>query len=346
MGGNVLDFLEFNKLLKKDELNYIYLFKGTEEYLMDKYVETIKDKYIDENFRMINYIEIDINGTFDDILNACETLPFMSEKKVVVIKDINELIQQDKSISDKINDYLLEVPENIILLIVDKTDKLKKTTKIYKNINKNRGVIEFNRLDNRQLENFIKTVIERNGSKIGTEEVEYFIEKSGYITYKSEKTLFELENELVKVANHSEDIDITKGDIDANILEDLDTSIFSFIDGLMNRDSRKALVIFNNMYKQGEPVPKILFMLIRNYRLMIKFMTYNNMGYRRNDINAKLGISSYELKKIDSNSRKFTLEYIEKVLKELLDFDTKQKTVYIDEKLLMENLIVKITKLM
>lgn len=341
-----MDFIEFNKLLKSKKLASVYLLKGTEEYLMDKYIENVRISYIDDNFRMLNYVEIDINGNFDDILNSCETLPFMSEKKLVLIKDIYEMIQLDKTIAEKLNDYLEEISSDIILLIKDKNNKLKKNTRLYKTLNRLGGVVEFNRLNRVQLKVFIKKILARNEKKIYEKDLDYFIDKSNYLAYRSEKSLFELENELLKIVNHSEAGVISREDIEGNLVLDLETSIFTLIDRIMLRDTEASLIIFNNMYKLREPVPRILYMLIRHYRLMIKYMTYSKKGYRMGDIGKKLDISSFELKKIDGNIRRFSEDYVRKSLEELLNLDKKQKTSSLDEKLAMETLIVKLTKIL
>lgn len=339
-----MDFTEFNKILKNKEVENAYLFKGTENYLMEKYIENIKKVYIDENFSMINYIEIDSSGNFEQILNACETLPFMSEKKLIVIKDINELSQGDKSIMDKLNDYLSEVSNDNILIVRDKNDNLKKTTKLYKSFNKKDRVVEFNRLNVKQLNSFIGKLIRDKDKTIDDTELNYIVQKSGYLTYKSEKTLFEMENEIAKIIDSSKEIKISKEDIDKNMIVDVNANIFNLIDSLMGKDLRTSLIIFNNIYESGEPISKLLFMLIRHFRLLNKYIVYSGQGYGMNDINQKLKISPYELKKIDKFSRVVEGEKVNYILSKLLEFDIRQKSVALDGKLSMELLIADIIK--
>jgi len=340
-----LDFIDFNKKLKEGKISSVYLFKGTEEYLMDKYIENTKKTYIDESFEMINYVEIDVDGSFDGILNGCETLPFMSEKKLILVKDIYGLIQEDRTISDKLNDYLPEISPSVILIIKDKNNKLKKNTRLYKTINRLNGVVDFNRLNKVQLKIFIKGIIQENDKKILDRDLDYFIEMSNYLAYRSEKSLFELENELLKIIGHSEDETITREDIDSNLVSDLNVNIFNLIDSIMDRDLESSLIIFNNMYKMNEPVARILYMLIRHFRLMMKYTVLAKKGYSLSDINRKMEVSSFELKKLSRNTKKFNETYLRKALGELLDFDKRQKTLALDERLEMEILLVNLTRI-
>ncbi|HAE91727.1 MAG TPA: DNA polymerase III subunit delta, partial [Tissierella sp.] len=86
-----MNYSEFMKSINKESLLSVYLFVGAEEYLMNEAIESLKERYIDESLEALNYMIIDGKEMkFDNILNACETLPFMSSKKLVVIKDISE----------------------------------------------------------------------------------------------------------------------------------------------------------------------------------------------------------------------------------------------------------------
>ncbi len=345
VGRDSLDFVEFNKNLKAGKLKSVYLFKGSEEYLMDRYLENVRSKYIDDEFQMINYIEVDTNGSFDEILNGCETLPFMSEKKLVFVKDIYELTQEDKVLGEKLKDYLPKVSPSVILIMKDKENRLKKNTRIYKTIDKLAGIVEFNRLNKPQLKIFIKNILDKNKKIILDRDLDYFIGMTNYLGYKSEKSLFEIENEILKIIGHTSGERIAREDIDSNLINDLNVNIFNLIDSIVARDLETSLLIFNNMYRMNEPIARILYMLIRHFRLMMKYKTLMEKGYRGGDISKKMEISSFELKKISSSARNFNESYLKRTLGCLLDFDKRQKTLGLDEKLEMEILLVKLTRI-
>ena len=82
-----MNYAEFIKKLKEDSLLPLYLFIGEEKYLIDDTINRIKEKYIDKSLESINFTVLNgKNINQDDIVNACETLPFMSEKKSSNIK--------------------------------------------------------------------------------------------------------------------------------------------------------------------------------------------------------------------------------------------------------------------
>ena len=340
-----MNYNEFMNCIKKENILPVYFFSGSEEYLMKEAVEFLKDKYIDKSFETLNYVIIDgKEKTFDDILNACETLPFMSEKKLVVIKDISEIMENDLNGLDKIlSSYVENLDSYLCLIIMDRSNNFKRTTKLYKTINKLGGVVEFNSLKGKELNTWIEDKFKKNNKKISASNISYFIQQSSYSDYNSTKTLYDLENELMKVVNYTSGDEINRDAIDAVLTQTLDTNIFNLLGNISKKNSEESLKIFNEMYISGEPVQKILSMIIRQVRLTLGYKLYKEKGYVDGEIGEKLGIKAFELKKIGRESNNFTEEQLNKALSYILELDIKQKTSSHDEKLAIEMLIVNLS---
>jgi DNA polymerase-3 subunit delta len=340
-----MNYNEFMSCIKKDKILPVYFLSGNEEYLMKEAVEALKDKYIDKSFEALNYVIIDgKEKSFDDILNACETLPFMSEKKLVVIKDISEIMENNLNELDKtLSSYIENLDSYLCLIIMDRSNNFKKTTKLYKTINKLGGVVEFNSLKGRELNTWVENKFKKNNKKISASNISYFIGQSSYSDYNSIKTLYDLENELTKVVDYTSNNEVNKEDIDLVLTKTLDTNIFNLLGSINKRDSEESLKIFNEMYIAGEPVQKILSMIIRQLRLTLGYKLYKEKGYTDGEIGDKLGIKPFELKKIGKESNNFTEVQLNRALNYILELDIKQKTSSHDEKLALEMLIVNLS---
>ncbi|MCS4454854.1 hypothetical protein JTT00_08100 [Clostridium botulinum] len=83
----MLDILEFEQNTKKYINNNCYIFCGHHEQLIKENIKRIIDSNINNDFKDLNYVQFDGSQLeeFDTVFNACETLPFMSEKKAVLI---------------------------------------------------------------------------------------------------------------------------------------------------------------------------------------------------------------------------------------------------------------------
>lgn len=339
--------MKFNDLInaiKNDKIESSYIFTGEEEYLMSLAINRLKDKYINPSFENLNFISIDEKESdFEDILNACETLPFMSDKKIVVVKDIGKMLENDSSdLSKKLGKYIETLGDYLILILVDKSNNLKKTTSIYKNSKKLGRVVDFDSLRGRELNNWVETIARRKEKTISSANINYFLNKSTYSNYRSDKNLYDLENELLKVISYSGKDEIEKESIDMVLIKTLDNNIFDLLKHISSRNSSAALNVFDEIHQSKEPVQRVVYMIIRHLRLLLMYKLYREKGYTENDTRGKMKISPYEFKNIGSQSGGFTQERLLKALDEILELDEKLKTSSLDEKLALEVMIVKL----
>ena len=341
-----MKYNEFLNVVKNDNIKSAYLFKGEEEYLMRQAIVLLKEKYINSSFETLNYVNIDEKESdFETILNACETLPFMGEKKMVVINDIEKLIESDNDdLSKKLSKYIEGLDSFVLLLMIDKNNSLKKTTSIYKKAKKMGIVIDFDGLKGRDINNWVLNTVKEKNKVISGSNINYFLNKSTYSKYGTSKNLYDIENELLKVISYSEKDEISKENIDMVLIKTLDNNIFDLLKYISERNSDQAIVIFNEIHEMKEPIQRVVYMVIRHLRLLLMYKLYKEKGYSENDARSKMKISPYEFKNISRQSTGFTKERLVIALDEILTLDVKQKTSSLDDKLALEILIVKLCK--
>ena len=96
----MINFLDLENKIKKNEISNFYIFCGFNESLIKSSVNKISSRILNKDFIDLNYFEYDGNTVqYDEILNACETLPFMSEKKVVVVYRSDFLTDRTKNVN-------------------------------------------------------------------------------------------------------------------------------------------------------------------------------------------------------------------------------------------------------
>ncbi len=189
---------------------------------------------------------------------------------------------------------------------------------------------------------WVEEILKKNNRFMNFSNLNFFTQQTAYTSRNTNLTLYDLENELLKLVNYSSTEEITKDDISKVLIKSIDTNIFDLLGAINKGDSHNALVIFNNMYIQNEPIQRILVMITRQIRLMLGYKLYKDKGYGEGEIQDKLGIKSYEYSKITFQSREFTISQLEHTLDNILYLDKQLKTTATDEKILMEMLIVEI----
>nr|WP_300002150.1 DNA polymerase III subunit delta [Tissierella sp.] len=335
-------YKEFFSKLKKEDLDNYYLFLGDEEYMMKLALEEVKNKYVSDDFETLNYTIIDgKNANLDTLINASETLPFMSEKKVVILKDVsNFLTELDDRSKEELYRYIDNLGDFLVLIFMDSNSSLRKNTKFYKLIKKHERQVEFTKLMGSDMNKWVNTIARRNGKTILPVNIKYFIDQTSYNSKNVDLNLYDLENEFLKIADYAKAEEITKDDIDNTIIKTIDTNIFEFLEAFSSKNPERSLNLFNQMYLSGEPVQRMFFMMIRQIRMILGYVVYRTKGYDNNSIQEKLAIKPYEFGKIRNQASGFKLKELENIMRRLLEIDLAMKSTMTEDKLLVETFLV------
>ena len=103
---------DFEKELKTEKLDSLYLLYGEERFLLENCLKKIK-KIFGETLKGINYIEID-ETSLNEIISDIETPPFGFEKKLIIAKNTGlfkkeskkKVNKEENSIKTKLLKYL------------------------------------------------------------------------------------------------------------------------------------------------------------------------------------------------------------------------------------------------
>ena len=331
--------MNYKKIYRDKDHSGSYLFYGKEKYLIENAVGYLINKYVKgtEAFNYTKFKGSEVKP--EDIISACETYPVMNDKKLVLVRDVVDFLGEN-DLKDSFYDFLDDLSDFVILIFWD-TGSLKKTTKFYKFFKKKDRDMDFAKLSPADLNNFIKGYFIRKGKEIGPSELALFISESGYNSKNEDVSLLDLKTEMDKIAAHAKDKKILREDISSSITENIDTNIFKFLDAMMGRRSEEALKELHNLYKLGEPSLRIFTMIIRQVKNFLSYKILSNKNISQADIMNKMEVKKYEFGKIKSFEKNFTKEFLIDFYEELIRSDELFKTSSIDEKLIMETLIIK-----
>ncbi|KPU27916.1 DNA polymerase III subunit delta [Caloranaerobacter sp. TR13] len=335
--------------IKNNDLKRVYLIYGKENYLIDWIINEIKEKYIDKNFESLNYVHLDGKEVgVDSIVNACETLPFMSDKKIVIIENLVFLTGgklNDKEDEQRLNEYISKVSNFTCLIFVVREEKIDNRKKLVKNIKKVGQVIELSKIKGEDLARWVSKTFSKYNKKITQKDIMYFIENTGYLEYSSNKTLYDLENEIIKTCNYLGCREQVKTeDIDKVLVRSLENNIFKLVDSVGQKRTDRALTLLNEMILNNEPIQLILHMVIKQIRLLFMAKLLEGKGYSQGVIAQKLGVQNFVVKKLIEQSRNFEIEELQSAFERCLKIDESIKKGQIENRLALEMLIVEFSR--
>ena len=340
-----MNYKDIIRNIKDKNFENIYLLYGREYYLIENAIknfkESLNESMIDFNLDIIDGKEI----LLDQLLSSIETLPFMDDKKITIVKDFELLKGKRKNFSEGDEKYFIDYLDNIsdstvlVFVVYGDVDKRKK---IVKKIQEKGIVYNCDKISDMDLFKWTKRKFEGFGTKIENSQVMYFIESQGYRDKNSDKTLSDLENEINKISSFvGKDNQVTNEVIDRLSQKKIENDIFKLIDYIGEKNSSSAIKILNDMIEEGESVLGIFAMISRQFKTVLQVKQLQLEGRSINDICQMLNVRQFVVNKALKQSRNFSNEVIIDMLNFILENDFKIKNGLIKDTLAVEILVSK-----
>ncbi|HOH69842.1 MAG TPA: DNA polymerase III subunit delta [Sedimentibacter sp.] len=323
----------------KNKLPNCLLLYGDEEYFMDYSVKYIKNKYIDKSYEDMNYAEFEKLDSLKDIFEFADTFPFMSEKKLCLLKEAGFFTSTgslDKKEEEKLLKYI-DGNEDCITIFVIKDGKPDSRKKIVKKLKDNKAVFEFTRLNEGELTKYITDEFKKNSFKISMSDANYMANNTGYLDYESSVSLYHVNNEISKIMSHNnEKKNITTSDLELLMVKSVESSIFRLVDCICENNKKKSFEILDEMLLNNTPEQFIIHMITRQYRMLYQYVILQKKGYTFNEIINKMKIKNFVASKLEKQSKNLKMETIEYYMRRFLEIDRKIKAGEIDSRIGLE----------
>ncbi len=337
------DELSVKKHIKEGKPSKLYFIYGDESYLSAFYANNLASSITDTSGMSFNYYYFDSETVnFDSVYEACETLPVMSDRVCILIKDIN-FVKMNADDLKQYTDYFAALPDTSTLIFlmssieVDVKQNPKWKT-IIDAVNKYGTVFCLSkRTDSQVAELLVRSAGKRNTS-ISKENAEYFISVAG-------TQMNVLLNEFDKVCAYSNGNEITKEMIDGITVRSVEASVFDLTDAINSGKNDRAFEILSELIKtKTEPtiiIGTIAFGYTDIYRA--KAAEMNRIGYSEY-LKSFSGYKnkSFRLDKAARNARKLTMKQIKELLSAVSEADIKIKSFSTDNNIILEELVAKL----
>jgi DNA polymerase III subunit delta len=331
---------DFQNLVKKDSLSGLVVIYGDEKATIKESISIIYGTIT--SFPEMNIVTIEgDNITFDRILNACETVPFLSEQKIVHVKNPNFLVNatdsNNKDTIEKLSSYAKNISHNTVLLLssneeVDEKNNLLKVAK-------GAGVlVRYRMLKGDALQKWILDTFNKRGKEINKSDIFYIISEVG-----TQTDTLSMEIDKICFFALEEDV-ITRNHIDEVVHKSLESNIFKMVDSIGKKDAEKSMTILNTLLFQKEDYTRIIGMIIRQFRLLYLIKLQQNVGKTSDEIGRSLKLNEYVLQNLIKQSRNYNEHNLGKSMNICLETDYKIKSGKLTPEMALELLVVELCK--
>ena len=334
-----MDRKDFNQLLSSRQAGRIpsvLLFEGDEEYMKQTALAALRKLLLPDGMEELNETILDAPET-DQLIAASETLPFMADRRLVVIRDHPALTGRTEG-DEKLTGYLASVPLSTVLLFYC-TKKPDGRKKLYTVIKKMNGVVVFSPLKDRELTTFVTSAFKDLGKECDERTADYLIFTCG-------SDAGSLMTEIAKIASHAPDTPAVHPDeVRALATPSTECTVFQMVDALVSGQHERAFRLMQNQLLNGTDRLYMLSMLLRQFRLMqhIRIMQYEKCS--RDIIRSNLGVPPFAVEQYTRQAALYTNGQIKQAVRLCLDTEYAVKSGRLNPEGSLESVMLKLITL-
>lgn len=334
---------ELKSQIKSCKLNNLYLLYGEEKYLISYYTNKLIDVALDGTINDFNFKKFKASDiSVDSLEEFIEVLPFLSSKKCVVVSDL-ELEKFNVTEIKKLKEIVSKIPETTVLIIsqsnIDASIyKSSKWNSFIKLVEKHGNAVNLKKLSRLSLEKQIINWARKLNLNISQNSIEKLIEYCG-------DDLLNLRSELEKLSAFADNGEITEDDIELLVSKKAEANVFDLTKAVNQNNYDRALKILHVLLEKKEEPVAILSLLASNYIDMYRVKVAKNSGVPTNKI---AELFDYKRKEFRLNLASkacdnYSLKNLRKYISFLKEIDLKLKSSKNDNKILLEELLVKLS---
>ncbi len=303
------------------------LFYGDDSYLIKKNLDILfkNNEIKPQDIETYDYEE---DGLEIAITNAM-TLPFLAEKKGVIIRNCSFLSEKKNASKEEIETltrYIDYFNPTTLMVLLAPYEKLDSRKNIVKYLNKNIEVKDFKiKSKSDSIYDYIKDEVAKNNLSIDPLALTQFVNRIG-----NDSTL--LENELNKLITYA----LNKGQITSDMIydvvtKDIDDNIFELVNAVVDSDINKCIDIYQDLKSIKIDPIWMLATISNKFQEILYTKELVKQKYRKEDIMKYFRASSGRVYYMMQNAKNVTNERLMKILSELEELDYKIKSGQIDK---------------
>lgn len=288
----------------------IYFFTGDNQFAIKQRLSQItKDFIADHGDLAVERIDAE-ETAIDLIIDATQSLPFLSSAKLVVIQNVTS-----KDLLDRL--VVIDNMEQIIVVVL--VPKVDKRANYYKKIREHPNFNVFDKTNARELPRWVSEYAKSQKGDISLSDARYLVERVG-------ENQVLLGNEIDKLITYNPHI--TRNSIDDLTVPLPQSTVFELLDASFAGRAKEADRLYNEQRAQKVEPQAILGMIAWQLHVLA---IVKLAGDKSTDLIAKEAkINPFVVRKTQNLARKLTLNDIKKLVKDALELDVSIKTKNID----------------
>ena len=300
----------------------ISVFYGKNDFSIDAEISKIRLTVTPEEVREVNSLSLMENTvTKSEFLSAVLTVPFMANKRVVIVSNLISKLNSKKVLDDSEWSDIIEQ----LKLVPDSTDLIfrefdfDKRNYLFKKISNLCDIRHFPLLRPNELKQWVTDKVNNMGMTIDLKAVNLIVDFIG-------SDLRTIDSELNKLSLYSDEGLITESDVQVMVAYVKDQSIFRLVDLALEGRNNEALKITQILLNYGSSPNMIVRMMQRQLRLLLIASDLRKRNIKTSEFSQRLSLSGYPLQKTLEMERRFAFSKILEIYNLILNSDIRVRS--------------------
>ena len=315
--------------IKTGQFRQAYLLYGQEAYLRNQYRDRLKAAMSQEGDTMnvASFRGKYINPAH--VIDLAETMPFFAERRVILIQDSGWFRKGGEALAD-----YLKAPSPTAFFIFAEAEADKRS-RLFKTVKDMGCAVEFSTQDEATLKRWILGRIKKENKTVSRAGLDFFLQKTG-------SDMENIDRELEKLFCYTLKKDvITEEDIEAVCTQQMTGRIFDMIEAVAAGRQQQALQLYYDLLALKEPPMRILFLIGRQFSLLVQVKELRAKGYDNRRIGEKTGLHGFIAGKYVDQSSRFEMGVLKEALADCVKTDEAVKNGRLSDRLGVEMLIIR-----
>lgn len=281
-----------------ERIEPVYLVCGEDGYFCELAVKTLTKKFVTSPELNLAFFD----GKYalanqEEIVLALLQYPFMSEKRVIVLRECYPAAKDLKG--SKLDEYLKKPAETSVLIIVDSSpcDALKKYPGVC--------FVDCGKADEAVLLKYISVSFKRVGLIITTSNAKLLCE---FCKYEMTRISVEVEKLSAYCAG---EVEVTEADIRALVTKEQDYQLYEFTEKVARKRYDEAYAIAEEMQSTGSDTMRLFSALYNYFRRLFFCATAQRSDAK---LATLLGVKEYAVKKSCEQAKRFTPKRLKQIV--------------------------------
>jgi len=282
---------------------------GENDVLRQEAVRHMVDNFVAEHGDMALERLDGEEASYDRMLGAAQSLPFLAPRKLVVLRTPSS----NKEFTEKFEQFAEEVAETNDVLLVE--PKLDKRLSYYKLLKRDTQFRDFPVLDANGLARYLMDYAQKQSGTLSSNDARLLIDRVG-------QNQLTLQHEVDKLLAY--DPKITRDSIELLTERTPQSNIFELLDAAFAGNTKRAMQLYDEQRALQVEPQQIIAMLVWQLHILA---IVKAAGSRDTDTIARTAkINPFTVRKTQGLARHITLAQLKKLVTELRQFDVRLKS--------------------